>query len=157
MFIAYAYFLYDSMLSHIKDDYKSIKTTNIMHSMAEEEDHDRPHIDVRNKTRLIKRSNEFYLNDLDFMPVYEIKSMNQEEIQKFDIFQLQELGFLGATKANVSRQSSVNYHQYRFTTLAFWCRTALRPSRVTWSPSYSPQGGLIALLSFSQWESASTR
>ena len=70
-----------------------------MHSMAEEEDHDRLHIDVQNKTRLIKRSNEFYLNDLDFMPVYEIKSMNQEEIQKFDIFQLQELGFLGATKA----------------------------------------------------------
>ena len=87
MFITYALFLYDSMVSHIKDDYKSIKTTNIMHSLTEgEEDHIYPHIDVRNKTRLIKRSNEFFLNDLDFMPVYEIKSMKQKEIQKFDIF-----------------------------------------------------------------------
>ena len=55
-------------------------------------EHDHPQIDSRNKTLLIKNNNEFFLNDLNFMPVYEIKSLKQpSENNTFDIFQ-DELG-----------------------------------------------------------------
>ena len=45
-----------------------------------------PEIDSRNKTLLIKKNNEFFLNDLNFMPVYEINSLKMPENETFDIF-----------------------------------------------------------------------
>ena len=43
-------------------------------------------IDPKNKSLFIQKSNEFYINDLNFMPVYEIKSLNSLNDSKFDIF-----------------------------------------------------------------------
>ena len=44
-------------------------------------------IDPKNKTHLITKSNEFFLNDLNFMPVYEIKMLNSKiDYRKYDIF-----------------------------------------------------------------------
>ena len=99
LFVSYAIILYDGMMSHSKDNFKSMKTANDMDRMGAEDpftDHllhqqdDHPEItdvDSMNKTLLIKRNNEFFLNDLNFMPVYEIKSLKQpSENETFDIF-----------------------------------------------------------------------
>ena len=43
-------------------------------------------IDPNNKTLLITRSNEFFLNDLNFMPFYEIKTLKSFSKKEFDIF-----------------------------------------------------------------------
>lgn len=55
------------------------------HHEGETEDHDHLDIDIRNKTLHIEKGNEFYLNDLHFMPVYEIRSLVQSQ-DAFDIF-----------------------------------------------------------------------
>ena len=82
MFITYTVYLFDSMMSHSKDDYKSLKTSNAM--IDGDDDVDKhPVIDSRNKTTYITRNNEFFLNDLNFMPVYEFKSLKSVP---FDIF-----------------------------------------------------------------------
>ena len=96
MFVTYTLFLYNSMVSRFKDDYKSIKTINIMNTdeiddfgekdQIENDDDTHMKIDIRNKSRHIETTNEFFLNDLDFMPVYEIKSLNQAKTKKFDIY-----------------------------------------------------------------------
>ena len=96
MFVTYTLFLYNSMVSRFKDDYKSIKAINIMktdeiddfgeNDQIGNDDHTHVKIDIRNKSRHIETTNEFFLNDLDFMPVYEIKSLNQAETKKFDIY-----------------------------------------------------------------------
>ena len=92
MFITYAFYLFDEMMSHSKDDYKSLKTANTMIAGDDEDaissshGHNHREIDSRNKTAHITRNNEFFLNDLNFMPVYEIKSLKQPEEGAFDIF-----------------------------------------------------------------------
>ena len=55
-----------------------------MSNTAAHGDHDTEHgdaesvveIDPENKSLYIGKSNEFHINDLNFMPVYEIKSFN---------------------------------------------------------------------------------
>ena len=81
------------MMSHSKDTFKSMQTTNIMTLNKENRVKDylqqqqEMDIDSRNKTLSIKKNNEFFLNDLNFMPVYEIKTLKQlPENEPFDIF-----------------------------------------------------------------------
>ena len=48
-------------------------------------------IDSRNKSHHIKNNHEFFLNDINFLPVYEIKRLKDNDDHTFDIYKDREL------------------------------------------------------------------
>ena len=74
--------------------------------------HDHVDINSQNKTLHITRNNEFFLNDLNFMPVYEIKSLKAPKNGQFDIFVDDEVADSEDEKSNAWDTSlSLDYNK----------------------------------------------
>ena len=84
MVVTYTWILYDSMVNQYKDTYKSFITTDAFSHEHLAQEYDRA-IDIDNKTLIISDPNEFYLNDLNIMPVFEIKAFNNFYRKGIDI------------------------------------------------------------------------